>query len=142
MGRETSRPLTAGTNCEQISIHSLRGEGDTKTSLTLLSTVIFQSTPSVGRETFLSEFHYELVRHFNPLPPWGGRPSELSGKAFEVIFQSTPSVGRETQMHENTAPTISEFQSTPSVGRETVDLSGFKATADISIHSLRGEGDL
>ena len=37
---------------------------------------------------------------------------------------------------------MERFQSTPSVWRETADLSGLAATADISIHSLRVEGDV
>ena len=78
-----------------ISIHALRGEGDTHASKSLRFTETFQSTPSVGRATFnvvrvavqfiisihalrgegddrhtgLRTYPY----HFNPRPPWGGR---------------------------------------------------------------------
>ncbi len=79
-----------------ISIHSLRGEGD---------------------------FSYGCLedhrRHFNPLPPWGGRRSLVLCRVVDVVFQSTPSVGRETE-----------------------NLSARSEKFSISIHSLRGEGDL
>ena len=111
---------------------------------------IFQSTPSVWRET-LSGFHsfqcftisIHSLRmegdncshrvtlqnvHFNPLPPYGGRPERrcLAMKRFK--FQSTPSVWRETFCSSAFRDTLS-FQSTPSAWRETsqvlgVDLSG------------------
>ena len=102
---------------------------------------IFQSTPSVWRET-LSGFHsfqcftisIHSLRmegdncshrvtlqnvHFNPLPPYGGRPERrcLAMKRFK--FQSTPSVWRETE--------------------NSVDETGRQ---HISIHSLRMEGDI
>ena len=58
-----------------------------------------------------------------------------------ILFQSTPSVGRATSpVH--TAESFRLFQSTPSVGRATKDgVAIIGATASISIHALRGEGD-
>ena len=55
-------------------------------------------------------------------------------------FQSTPSVWRETILH---SPHTSDqlFQSTPSVWRETDDRLAGRLAYDISIHSLRVEGD-
>ena len=55
-------------------------------------------------------------------------------------FQSTPSVWRETRRARCSAIHVS-FQSTPSVWRETLFASGFECYLDISIHSLRMEGD-
>ena len=57
--------------------------------------------------------------HFNPLPPHGGRPFD-SCRVYQVgmIFQSTPSAWRETSLRSMIIPS---FQ--------------------ISIHSLRMEGD-
>ena len=81
-----------------ISIHSLRAEGDGIQSLRSRRISLFQSTPSVRRET------------------QRGRCSaqELS------IFQSTPSVRRETLVRANLPEMCGIFQSTPSVRRETL----------------------
>ena len=56
-----------------ISIHALRGEGDFKSAYCRRYPSKFQSTPSVGRATSLSDIH-----------------------APKLEFQSTPSVGRAT----------------------------------------------
>ena len=57
-----------------ISIHALRGEGDSDTDSDSFPLTLFQSTPSVGRATT------EMLEPFT----------------IEAIFQSTPSVGRAT----------------------------------------------
>ena len=57
--------------------------------------------------------------HFNPRPPWGGRPGGRSGRDIKRPFQSTPSVGRATAK---------------------LFVIDFDSIA-ISIHALRGEGD-
>ena len=62
-----------------ISIHSLRGEGDYKMRSLVVKIKIFQSTPSVGRETALITIIQVMVPDFNPLPPWGGRPFQILG---------------------------------------------------------------
>ena len=78
-----------------ISIHSLRMEGDSRIKSLYCSQSSFQSTPSVWRETYYSEFVIT-----------------------KLIFQSTPSVWRETICHQY-----------------------FLSFVCISIHSLRMEGD-
>ena len=125
---------------EGISIHSLRMEGDRyavcgnvaaanfnplpphggRLSPDVLypETLGFQSTPSAWRETCRHRSLHRNQSHFNPLPPHGGRP-----------ISSEP-----------TAATIS-FQSTPSAWRETVQQLAEQHISDISIHSLRMEGD-
>ena len=138
--RETPLPgLLSGEN--QISIHSLRMEGDTIVNTALVEYMIFQSTPSAWRETggtlcgaimpivFQSTpsawretrtaagLHSDLL-HFNPLPPHGGRP-----KAYNVRWRNT------------------RFQSTPSAWRETYTIYKNHSVSHISIHSLRMEGD-
>ena len=101
-----------------ISIHSLRVEGDvTSPSISIPASASFQSTPSVWRET-------KLETIFNCDPQ----------------FQSTPSVWRET-FGFRVFSGNQKFQSTPSVWRETKGFGFFDATSDISIHSLRVEGD-
>ena len=37
------------------------------------SSALFQSTPSVGRETTFRTLLKNTSEYFNPLPPWGGR---------------------------------------------------------------------
>ena len=101
-----------------ISIHSLRMEGDplnlydfvtvtafqstpsvwreTYQIFPVLLTTVFQSTPSVWRETLLYLCMSLYFLHFNPLPPYGGRHAVLFASFQAFIFQSTPSVWRET----------------------------------------------
>ena len=57
--------------------------------------------------------------NFNPRPPWGGRPPK------------PPSL-----------PPLVKFQSTPSVGRATALVFLLMLNMRISIHALRGEGDV
>ena len=124
-----------------ISIHALRGEGDTK---------------SCERTTGLSYFY--------PRPPWGGRPRHNLSHQEVTIFLSTPSVGRATVMDAKQALSYGNFYprppwggrlknaedlldeliflSTPSVGRATYPLCRDQQNGRISIHALRGEGDL
>ncbi len=57
------------------------------------------------------------------------------------IFQSTPSVGRATKLYNKQLESCL-FQSTPSVGRATLSRDSLFLVKDISIHALRGEGDI
>ena len=125
-----------------ISIHALRGEGDicnrrittnnksfqstpsvgraTYMVLSCMIVGIFQSTPSVGRATlYIKTPPKKRSGNFNPRPPWGGRHYGLCTKNQRHKFQSTPSVGRATLMLK-VMFFRSIFQSTPSVGRATV----------------------
>ena len=103
-------------------------------------TAIFQSTPSVWRETALQpsqkitptisihslrvegdasrESYGAKVLDFNPLPPCGGRRRVLRERIKKRQFQSPPSVWRETRFHYSNKVHF-PFQSTPSVWRET-----------------------
>ena len=101
----------------KISIHALRGEGDHKI-----------------------QCGYSSNMHFNPRPPWGGRPEGKLEGLKNKAFQSTPSVGRATiKVGQNTG--AFSFQSTPSVGRATAMTCSPPLPRGISIHALRGEGD-
>ena len=82
--------------CFTISIHSLRMEGDNCShrvtlqnvhfnplppyggrlirSYRFIWTAVFQSTPSVWRETGVTATSNPARTDFNPLPPYGGRP--------------------------------------------------------------------
>ena len=102
-----------------ISIHSLRMEGDGFSFKFEEVSRTFQSTPSAWRETCLQWWQFRKTRHFNPLPPHGGRPT-LSGSCTQsATFQSTPSAWRETGQDHGTRLCRSKFQSTPSAWRET-----------------------
>ena len=124
-----------------ISIHSLPKEGDTAPRCLRTYTAGFQSTPSPRRETK----HYLrcrlMWRHFNPLPPQGGRHCKLRCKDADEPFQSTPSPRRETHLPD-LLPAVRQISihSLPKEG----DAKRAKSAAgdkNISIHSLPKEGD-
>ena len=120
----------------RISIHALRGEGDEKKDVALIERCVFQSTPSVGRATPPSRRGSAQARHFNPRPPWGGRPKVCCGHIRIRTFQSTPSVGRAT-LKSARRMTAALFQSTPSVGRATLkNLLGITVAAFQSTPSV------
>ena len=147
-----------------ISIHSLRMEGDQQNGIYQGGRMLFQSTPSAWRETtdFFTEFFPK--RHFNPLPPHGGRlrcfqnillmftisihslRMEGDHATRTVIFSTSnfnplpPHGGRQVKK----MPTLYDltFQSTPSAWRETQSHVVYTDGKYISIHSLRMEGDI
>ena len=123
-----------------ISIHSLRMEGDSKENIVSSPFRKFQSTPSAWRETLLLPFFLFSRSHFNPLPPHGGRPVLTSILRSNPAFQSTPSAWRETEI----VPTLrlSKYISIHSLRMEgdVSFLLRFQSMC-ISIHSLRMEGD-
>ena len=150
-------------NTIEISIHSLRMEGD-----------------------YCAVYPVAPGNHFNPLPPHGGRPAQkvgddmahgisihslrMEGDFFGIhspslvmefqstpsawretymrlgdsfidsAFQSTPSAWRETSIYQKEAMRTA-FQSTPSAWRETRGTVHLQSAGSISIHSLRMEGD-
>ena len=146
-----------------ISIHSLRMEGDMYLRSNSSSSAEFQSTPSAWRETLFLHSCFHFSFHFNPLPPHGGRPTSLAVPSALTVFQSTPSTRRETSRYARMTARLT-FQSTPSTRRETYvpgisseavhhfnplpphgGRQHYRVTVDsllyISIHSLRMEGD-
>ena len=56
-----------------ISIHALRGEGDEPFTSPTSTSILFLSTPSVGRATRGRARRAQNGGHFYPRPPWGGR---------------------------------------------------------------------
>ena len=101
-----------------ISIHALRGEGDDITARLrcTMQTISIHALRGEGDDGGCCAS--AIWKHFNPRPPWGGRPLLLLFFSCRAIFQSTPSVGRATG---HGVPVFSpqKFQSTPSVGRAT-----------------------
>ncbi len=56
-----------------ISIHSLRGEGDSELELDVLSFSNFNPLPPWGGRLQETCIRRTCFSDFNPLPPWGGR---------------------------------------------------------------------
>ena len=145
-----------------ISIHSLRMEGDV-THVKVYFVNISISIHSLRMEGDFVVFKEEKhEKHFNPLPPHGGRLLTWQQKNNLKIFQSTPSAWRETRkmrhygcdfLFQSTPSAWREttyngddyagiaFQSTPSAWRETLIWNYCATQKRISIHSLRMEGD-
>ena len=117
VGRATSDAATKRYT-HIISIHALRGEGDSSSVAPSKSANIFQSTPSVGRATL-----------------------RYSTKLFSSLFQSTPSVGRATRkprrLGNQSFISIHALRGEGDSVRLYLSICIF-----ISIHALRGEGDL
>ena len=105
------------TEPDQISIHSLRMEGDRCDDLVYGVLCISIHSLRMEGDTTEKEPAQEIT-DFNPLPPHGGRP----------CWYLLP--WRRMQ-----------FQSTPSAWRETLRDRPIRQTDVISIHSLRMEGD-
>ena len=126
---------------KDISIHALRGEGDIASitarssayrfqstpsvgratiskNMGLVERVKFQSTPSVGRATKAHNGTDKMLEHFNPRPPWGGRP------LLDTDCQS-----------------LSRISIHALRGEGDDKLIAFEDKLAISIHALRGEGD-
>ena len=82
-----------------------------------------------------------IIFHFNPLPPHGGRQDTTPAVSTLMPFQSTPSAWRETQLLLVSMLSHQHFNPLPPHGGRLffrrVGLQAFQ----ISIHSLRMEGD-
>ena len=80
--------------------------------------VTFQSTPSVWRETGGVNGPHHLATDFNPLPPCGGRRHRINIICVRHAI-SIHSLRVEGDSMKLAQECIWEFQSTPSVWRET-----------------------
>ena len=162
MEGDTELTYTA-VNTIYISIHSLRMEGDIEKQTKRLEDLTFQSTPSAWRETthdlhtiscdsisihsLRMEGDSECISMYwtrtisiHSLRMEGDRLLRQLGRRSDG-FQSTPSAWRETRYSDTLSISV-EFQSTPSAWRETYKLQELRCKDNISIHSLRMEGDL
>ena len=117
MGRATADRVERHLRCV-ISIHALRGEGDTwlpeNTAAHWISIHALR-----GEGDTHPTFENCDYTDFNPRPPWGGRPSPSAHRGGAVHFNPRPPWG----------------------GRRDIIESIFLFLR-ISIHALRGEGDL
>ena len=148
-----------------ISIHTLRGEGDfLSSSITLKSTVGFQSTPSVGRATVKNRQYrinakkfqstpsvgratkttHEInlsQNDFNPHPPWGGRPIGHTRYVNRRKISIHALRGEGDNVPVLSAPAVQYFNPRPPWGGRQLTGAGRPRSRKISIHALRGEGD-
>ena len=143
--RETN-PVAGFLQGFEISIHSLRMEGDIpRWELDTISRK-FQSTPSAWRETLFFMFFLlennisihslrmegDLLAHsyiprrqkFQSTPSAWRETTYLTTSSPSSLFQSTPSAWRETTDWMQGLPSIL-FQSTPSAWRETIGVEKF-----------------
>ena len=146
-----------------ISIHSLRMEGDSRHcacgrsqlhfnplpphggrqpfAIQFSDVMTFQSTPSAWRETPFFRPTTIGTSHFNPLPPHGGRRFSFVRIPTTIAFQSTPSAWRETGTLVAKKSTIAYFNPLPPHGGRLFFRFYDDTIPHISIHSLRMEGD-
>ena len=103
----------------EISIHSLRMEGDWKRTGLFCQQNQFQSTPSAWRETYRSRYletHDKISIHSLRME------GDVLNTSYDLgiqSFQSTPSAWRETDYMDSYDEGTATFQSTPSAWRET-----------------------
>ena len=100
-----------------ISIHALRGEGDGSANIT-------ESPKS----------------HFNPRPPWGGRPDARIAKIMNLYFNPRPPWGGRHCLSPLCLPAF-EISIHALRGEGDVQTGSIACLGCISIHALRGEGD-
>ena len=131
-----------GHQAEIISIHALREEGDDKHALVVKLLKIFLSTPSARRATGLVADIGDVLGHFYPRPPRGGRRS----LGVSTLYYAEISIHALREEGDRTAHGISNaayrFLSTPSARRATGADEGIRQAQAISIHALREEGDV
>ena len=102
-----------------ISIHSLRMEGDIQIGKNVTMIGEFQSTPSAWRETYRSRYletHDKISIHSLRME------GDVLNTSYDLgiqSFQSTPSAWRETDYMDSYDEGTATFQSTPSAWRET-----------------------
>ena len=116
-------------------------EGDAAGVKRTRNILIFQSTPSVWRETVIWEMQRKRRKYFNPLPPCGGRHVIAPNSHLVQYFNPRPPCGGRRHGSQGRDGRLYTFQSTPSVWRETGHGQQDCRPYPISIHSLRVEGD-
>ena len=117
VGRATAF-LNGDLSTWMISIHALRGEGDSNTG-DRSAAIVISIHALRGEGDYEHVGQVENRADFYPRPPWGGRQMSVNEAAVWIKFLSTPSVGRATTLADR----------------------GVNLPETISIHALRGEGD-
>ena len=125
----------------KISIHALREEGDWIACAMPEPEVLFLSTPSARRATFLRSglFPYSIAISIHALREEGDH------RPYSQYLQQNISIHALREEGDMTVevddPDIFEFLSTPSARRATDRCRNARAGYKISIHALREEGD-
>ena len=128
-------------NTSGISIHSLRVEGDTLCTYPSAAQENFNPLPPRGGRLVGVKPFLHQIKHFNPLPPRGGRQNGVKKRANYNKFQSTPSAWRETTAVSIWRQSRTNFNPLPPRGGRQAARQSLAGITDISIHSLRVEGD-
>ena len=141
VGRATSEHPVDTRRRKDISIHALRGEGDTPVNINRERPIIISIHALRGEGDGKNEAVAEQCRYFNPRPPWGGRL--ITHFIFPPLRRISIHAlrGEGDQQTRQDRQSRSTFQSTPSVGRATIKAGIMQSANGISIHALRGEGD-
>ena len=113
---------------------------ETRSRCNLQADVAFQSTPSAWRETLQMAGHCIHWTFQSTPSAWRETLNRFPEKYRNCVFQSTPSAWRETKVMD-VVINYRRFQSTPSAWRETIVIIFIVTAGEISIHSLRMEGD-
>ena len=108
----------------KISIHSLRMEGDTDATSFCKPLRHFNPLPPHGGRLRFVVPHMRQTDHFNPLPPHGGRPGAEFSRIPHNAFQSTPSAWRETMCSECNNMMLCHFNPLPPHGGRRQMLQG------------------
>ena len=138
-------------------------EGDAAGVKRTRNILIFQSTPSVWRETVIWEMQRKRRKYFNPLPPCGGRHVIAPNSHLVQYFNPLPPCGGRRQcaaaaLHTDTisihslrvegdgsntasTPALRNFNPLPPCGGRPCHAQTRPHVSRISIHSLRVEGD-
>ena len=110
-----------------ISIHALRGEGDRTFSQTSAMLKHFNPRPPWGGRPQAYMCYASRRTNFNPRPPWGGRLDrrKKSNRKSNISIHALRGEGDDSVELDESGKI--KFQSTPSVGRATIDSSRLAA---------------
>ena len=123
----------------QISIHSLRMEGDQHNRYRIISGKHFNPLPPHGGRPFPSSAR-SCIWYFNPLPPHGGRRVSLALVSGSIHFNPLPPHGGRPSRCCSSRE-LAYFNPLPPHGGRLVWITQIHRSTGISIHSLRMEGD-
>ena len=125
-------------NCQDISIHALREEGDAQLSGNNREGMQFLSTPSARRATALLVGCKASASNFYPRPPRGGRHTASAMSQQRRRFLSTPSARRATAPVAAAAAAHNHFYPRPPRGGRPRRLESARTCTDFYPRPPRG----